>query len=395
MAPPLARYAFVALVSFLTLVDLFAAQALLPALTDTFAVSPAVMSSAVNASTLGMALSGLVIGLTAVQLDRRKAIWMSLLLLALPTLALSVTSDLTLFALLRILQGVLMSAAFTFTMTYLGETLSAEETAHALAAYVAGNVASNLVGRIVAAAAADHFGLKGAFVLFAALNVAGAVLVLVGLSRLIPAGARSSAMPVAMRNVGRAFSAPLRVCYALGFLILFCFIGTFSYVNFVLVAPPLNLDQMHLGWVYLVFIPALVTTPFAGRLVAQYGAQRVLLTAYGIMAVGLVLALLPQLTALLSGLALIGVGAFLAQAALTGQVGFLAGRDRAAASGFYLSSYYLGGLAGSIVVGWAFDALGWSGCILLMLIGTGLAARLAPATASPEIRVSRSPVGIR
>jgi hypothetical protein len=40
-----------------------------------------------------------------------------------------------------------------------------------------------------------------------------------------------------------------------GFCILFAFIGTFTYVNFVLVRPPLSLGMMQLGFVYFVFLP--------------------------------------------------------------------------------------------------------------------------------------------
>ena len=36
---------------------------------------------------------------------------------------------------------------------------------------------------------------------------------------------------------------PLRAAFAIGFCILFGFIGTFTYVNFVLVRPPLSLGR--------------------------------------------------------------------------------------------------------------------------------------------------------
>src|SRR6516164_11075909 len=48
--------------AFLTLVDLFATQAILPSLTRHYGVTPAAMGFAVNASTMGMAIAGLVVG---------------------------------------------------------------------------------------------------------------------------------------------------------------------------------------------------------------------------------------------------------------------------------------------------------------------------------------------
>lgn len=104
MSRSTARNLFIGLVSFLTLVDLFAARALLPALTERFGVTPALMSTAVNASTLGMAGAGLVVALLAGRFNGTRAIWLCLLLLSIPTLGLSLTHDLALFAALRVVQ---------------------------------------------------------------------------------------------------------------------------------------------------------------------------------------------------------------------------------------------------------------------------------------------------
>src|SRR6185312_11865720 len=54
---------------------------------------------------------------------------------------------------------------------------SAADSASAFAAYITGNVASNLIGRLISAGIADHFGLAWNFYFFAALNLLGAVLV--------------------------------------------------------------------------------------------------------------------------------------------------------------------------------------------------------------------------
>ena len=64
--------------------------------------------------------------------------------------------DLTVFTLLRITQGLCMASAFTLTLAYLGEQCSAMDAGGAFAAYITGNVASNLIGRLISAAVADH-----------------------------------------------------------------------------------------------------------------------------------------------------------------------------------------------------------------------------------------------
>ena len=197
-------------------------------------------------------------------LNRRLGIWLSLALLAVPTSLLAVAPDLATFTALRIVQGVFMATAFTLTMAYLAEHCSAEETASALAAYITGVVASNLVGRLMSASIADLFGLEANFYLFAALNLAGAALVVVNLDRMSPtAGPGRARSPLA--SWGEHLRNPaLRASFGIGFLILFAFIGTFTYVNFVLARAPIAVSPMSLGFVYLVFLPAMFSTPAAG-----------------------------------------------------------------------------------------------------------------------------------
>ena len=186
-----ARTTIIAATAFLTLVDLFATQALLPALARAYSVSPATMGLAVNACTLGMAVSSLAVAILGGRIERRRGIWISLTLLAAPTLLLSIAPNLAVFAGLRIAQGIFMAAAFALTLAYLGEHLSARSAATAFAAYVTGNVASNLFGRLFASAVADHLGLAASFWMFALLNLSGAVLVYCTVPRTMPVAAAS------------------------------------------------------------------------------------------------------------------------------------------------------------------------------------------------------------
>ena len=137
------RETMIATIAFLTVVDLFATQAILPSLARHYQVSPAAMGFAVNASTIGMAASGLLVAMFARRIDRRRGIIASLVLLAIPTALLAVAPGLPTFTALRIVQGIFMASAFTLTLAYLGDEYSANAAAGAFAAYITGNVASN------------------------------------------------------------------------------------------------------------------------------------------------------------------------------------------------------------------------------------------------------------
>ncbi len=374
----LLRSVVIALIAFLSLVDLFATQAILPKLTAHYGVTPGQMGLASNASTLGMLISGLVVGYFSSSIDRRRGILLSLVLLAVPTALLAYAPSLAWFAALRIAQGLCMAAAFTLTLAYLGEHYSAEDSASVFAAYITGNVASNLIGRLVSAGIADHFGLAANFYFFALLNLMGAVLVYFTVERTPPMarqgpgmGSHFSAWVMHLRN------GPLRASFAIGFCILFAFIGTFTYVNFVLVRPPLSVDAMTLGIIYFVFLPSILTTPLAGRAVQRFGTRATFWGALAVAGLGLPLMLLPSLAAVLAGMVLVGVGTFFAQATATGFVGRAATSDRGSASGLYLAFYFFGGLAGAAILGQLFDMFGWEACVAGIGVSLLIAAVLA------------------
>jgi MFS transporter, YNFM family, putative membrane transport protein len=377
----LRRSTIVALVSFLTLIDLFGSQALLPRLVVAFEADPATMGFAVNASTFGMALSGLVVAWFADRIDRKRGIWISLACLSIPTALLGVVDDIGLFLALRVAQGVFMAAAFTLTLTYLSEQCTVTAAGGAMAAYVTGNVASNLFGRLMAVSAADLFGLDGSFYAFAALNLLGAA------TAFLLIGARDDAPPERTGPPAAAWrrhlgQPRLRAAFAMGFAILFVFVGVFTYVNLHLTAN-LGVAGDALGLVYLVFLPALVITPSAGKAVSRFGSRWVFRAAGALALAGVGLTLVPALPSVLAGLAVIGAGTFFMQAAATGFVGRTATADRAVANGLYLSSYYLGGLVGAFALGQAHAAGGWTAVALIVAAVLGAMLPLAGKLSDP------------
>ncbi len=384
----LLRSFVIALTAFLTVVDLFATQAILPSLARAYQVSPAAIGFAVNASTIGMAIAGLAVAFFSSRIDRRLGILLSLALLSVPTALLAVAPNLTVFTLLRVSQGLCMSTAFALTLSYLAETCGDIDTAGAFAAYITGNVASNLFGRLMSAALADHLGLAGNFFFFAGLNLAGAVLVYFTLGRTKPMSDAGSAASTSARSplsiwTEHLRNVPLRAGFGIGFLILFAFIGTFTYVNFVLVREPIALSRMGLGFVYFVFLPSIFTTPLAGKAVERFGTRATLCGALALASAGLPLLLLPHLAAVMVGLAMIGVGTFFAQATTTGFIGRAASADRGSTNGIYLACYFFGGIVGSVVLGQLFDHAGWAACVAGIGAALALAALLAMCLRMP------------
>lgn len=378
------RSLLIAVIGFLTLVDLFATQAILPSLAVHYGVSASAIGLAANASTLGMAIAGLLVGPFSRSIERKRAISLSLLALSVPTALLAFAPNPTTFALLRVTQGLFMASAFTLTLAHLAERCEVR-TAQALAAYVTGVVASNLIGRLTAALVASLVGAESSFLFFSILNLAGAALASAALHRNAPGP---------MGRAGRFWTAwlvhlanpALRRTFAIGFLILFGFIGVFTYVGFILIRPPYALSMTALGLVFLVFLPSMITTPMAGAAVRWLGPGAAAFGSLGVALAGMAMLLVPSLPAIVLGMALVGIGTFFAQAIATGHVGRVAEGDKAAASGLYLSSYYCGGLAGAALIGMLFDAFGWTAAVAGVSAALFVAAYLGLGLRSKDRR---------
>ena len=176
----------IAVIGFLTLVDLFATQAILPSLAKVYGVKPC--GDWARGQCEHARHGHLRPADRRVQQYRRAQARRSrlcLLFLSVPTALLAFAPNLTIFACLRVVQGLFMAGAFTLTLTHLAERCDVR-TANALAAYVTGVVASNLIGRLTAAFVASLVGAEQSFLFFALLNLAGAALVSVALHRNAP-----------------------------------------------------------------------------------------------------------------------------------------------------------------------------------------------------------------
>ena len=117
----------------------------------------------------------------------------------------------------------------------------------------------------------------------------------------MPAKAAVQAAPLAAWAL-HLKSTPLRAGFGIGFCILFAFIGTFTFVNFVLTRAPLSLGSMQLGFVYFVFLPSIFTTPLAGRTVQLIGTRQALWIGLATAGMALPLLVTPYLPAVLLGI---------------------------------------------------------------------------------------------
>ncbi|MBS1855389.1 MAG: MFS transporter [Acidobacteria bacterium] len=362
---PGTRTAAVVLAGFCAFTTLFAPQPLLPMLARVFALTPGRASLLVTASTLAVALAAPFAGVVADRFGRKRVIVPAAFLLAVPTLLAATSADFGQLLFWRFLQGVFTPGIFAVVIAYVNEEWEYGAGA-ATAAYVTGTVLGGFSGRVLAAYVAAAAGWRWAFIALGVVNLLGAA----AIRAWLPPGRRftseRSRQPLAIGMLRHLRNPRLAATYVVGFCVMFTLLGTFTYVNFYLAAPPFSLSTQALGQLFVVYLVGAIITPKAGRMIDRVGHRFALVAAFTAGAAGVALTLIHSLPAVMAGLTLACSGVFVGNAAGSSYVGSAATEARASAVGLYVTFYYVGGSAGSAVPGMLWAHPTWGACVGLI-----------------------------
>jgi len=366
----------VGLTGFCAFLSLYATQPLLPLLEGVFNASKLAVSLTVSAATLAVALAAPWVGILADQKGRKKVIIPSLCLLALANLLTATATTLPALVAWRFVQGLLTPAIFAVTVAYVNEEWPRHQAGFATSVYVAGTVVGGFSGRYLSGLVAEHWGWRWVFV-----ALGGLVLLLTwGISTWLPLAKqfkKVESFQTGLRHLREHWRNPsLQAVNAVGFVVLFSLVGTFTYVTFYLAAPPFGLGTAALGSIFFVYLIGAVITPWAGRHVDRRDGKTVLALALSASAVGVVVTLVSRLPWVVLGISLCCSGVFVAQTVANKMVASAAGKSRASAVGIYVTFYYTGGFVGSVAPGLLWDLGGWPACVALIagvqLLAVGL-----------------------
>ena len=347
--------------------NLYATQPLLPRFRESFRASELLVSLTVSAAVLAVALTAPLIGSFSDRIGRKRVIVAALLGLALATALSGTAANLGQLIMWRFLQGCFVPGIIAVTMAYITEESQPRSVGATMATYVTGTVIGGFGGRFIAGLSAARWGWHVAFAILGAVTLAGALVTW----RLLP---RSTKF-VRQRNVAAAFRSmrvhlrnpELLATYAVGFEVLFCLVGAFTYVSFYLADRPFFLGPAALASIFAVYLIGAAITPFAGLMMDRIGQRKTLMTAVGMSALGMSLTLIHSVPVIVAGLALEASGVFACQSAASSHVGKAALDARSSAAGLYVSFYYLGGFGGSILPGVLWKQTGWPGCVTIIL----------------------------
>ncbi len=370
-----ARQWAVGLAGYCTFVNLYSPQAILPLLSTEFGAGAAEISTIMTASTLAVALTAPFTGTVADVLGRKRVIVTAMLLLGLPTLMCALAPNLHALVFWRFVQGLVMPPVFAVTIAYIGDEWEPHEATAAAGVYTSGASIGGFSGRFITGVLSDVIGWRYALDCIALMTLAGGIAVLFLLPR-ERKFIRSEGLVASGKQMLQHFrNMQLLATYAVGFGVLFCFVSTFTYINFRLAAPPYDLSATWLGAIFFVYLVGSGLAPMAGWAVGRFGRRRFMIPVMGLWIGGVLLTLSEPLWLIVLGLTICASCGLICQTISTGYVTITAKAGRSSAVGLYVTSFYIGGSFGAALGGIAWIFGGWPACAaMIVAIQLGMAA---------------------
>lgn len=357
----------VGLAGYCTFINLYSPQAILPLLATEFGAGAAEIANIMTASTLAVALTAPFTGTVADVLGRKRVIVTAMLLLGIPTMMCALSSNLHALVFWRFVQGLVMPPVFAVTIAYIGDEWEPHEATAAAGVYTSGASIGGFGGRFFTGILSDLIGWRYALVCIALMTLAGGVAVLFLLPR-ERKFVRSEGLIASGKLMLQHFrNKQLLATYAIGFGVLFCFITTFTYINFRLAAPPYNLSATWLGAIFIVYLVGSGLAPMAGWAVSRIGRRRFMIPVIGLWIAGVLLTLAEPLWLIVLGLTVCASGGLICQTISTGYVTITAKAGRSSAVGLYVTSFYVGGAFGATLGGIAWVMGGWPACVAMIV----------------------------
>jgi predicted MFS family arabinose efflux permease len=359
--------AAIAVAGFAAMLNMYAPQAVLPLLADEFGVGPAGISQVMTVNALAVALTAPFTGVVADMLGRRRVIAVAMALLVIPDLMMAFSPGLEALLFWRFVQGLLLPPIFAVSIAYIGGEWPAGKATGVTGLFIAATAVGGFIGRMLTAALAEPVGWRYAFFACAAITAICAIAVLAMLPR-EKNFVRAETLAASLRQMFRHLREKrLLATYAVGFGIMFNFIAAFTFIGFVLAAPPFLLSATAIGLVFVVYLSSLVTTPYTGRLVARFGRRNFGLMVIAAWIGGILLTLLPSIPAIVGGLTIAAASGFYVQTCCQSFVATNASEGKSSAIGLYVTSFYVGGSFGGLIPGLLWNIAGWQGTVALIV----------------------------
>lgn len=356
--------AFCAIGAFL---HLYAPQAVLPMMARQYGVGAADASLIITAGTLAVAATAPFTGALSDVIGRKRLIVVAMALLLIPATMTALAPTLNQVIFRRFMHGLLLPPIFAVAIAYIGDVWPPGEANGVFGLYASASAIGGFFGRFIPGMLTEYVGWRGGFLALAACSViclAVVALLLTPERKFV----RATDIGTSLRQMVAHLRNPrLLATFAVGFGVLFNFIATFTYLSFHLAAPPFNKSPAFLGSIFVVYLVGSAAALWLGRAIAWLGRRNFVLCVLGVWACGMLISLIPSVTAIVLSLVIASTCGILTQASSTSFVASTAKTGTSAAVGLYVTSFDIGGTFGGWLPALAYEAGGWPWSLALVI----------------------------
>jgi YNFM family putative membrane transporter len=353
-------------------------QPLLPQLSREFQLSPLQASLSYTIATFGLGLSLLVYASLSDAWGRKTLLLITLLGMTVSTLALTQVESFTALLCWRAIQGVCLGGLPAIAIAWMGEEYSPAALVTAVGYYISANSLGGIGGRLLAGTLADVGHWQWVFWPMAGLSALSCYLIW----RYLPDSARFTPQRFrlwhALQNQGFHLRQPLLLLtYLIGGLNFLVFLNQYTFISFLLAAPPYLLSSGVIGLLFITYFTGTVGSALSAKIGAKMSSPLAMMLGIIIMMLGTLVTLHSQLMVIVCGFFISAFGFFLCHSLASSWVNQHAKRAKASASALYLVFYYVGASIGSFYLQPFWQWLGWAGVVVASLAMYSLTLALA------------------
>lgn len=383
--------------SFVTFADLYSTQPIIPALSKEFQVSPAAGSLSLSVATGALAVFMLITPALSDLKGRKLVMTVSLAFTGIFSILSAFTPGFNEFLIARFFQGIFLAGFPCIAMGYINEVFHPDTSGLVMGIYISGNSIGGMSGRFVAGALTDLFSWHIAFLVLGVISVLISVL----FWKMLPepqgfhpgAASIKKIIPDLFHNLR---DPGLLRLYFMGFILMGGFVTLYNYIAYPLMAPPYNLSQTIVGFIFVVYLTGTFSSTWMGGMADRTRRSRVLAAGIVLMLAGSAITLSSVLFIKLIGLAVFTFGFFGGHSVASSWVGKNAGNNKAHAASLYLLFYYMGSSLIGSTGGLFWSHYGWPGVILciniLLLVALPLSYSIPDAEAQNKVPYKYSPL---
>lgn len=360
-----------------TFAQMYSPQGILPMIATDLNISASESSLAVGAATLGVAFGVIPWARISDHIGRVMTMRVSIIAAVVVGLVVPFVPEFGGVLALRFVEGLLLAGLPAVALTTISEEIAVGAVGMAAGSYIAGNTFGGLLGRIVAAPAAEWGGWRFGMTAVSLLALVAAIVFLVAIPqangfRPIPKTQRVSIW----REIGSNLSRPgVLIILLQGFLLMGGFVAMYNYLAFRLENAPYFFSASLVSLLFFAYLAGTFTSRAVWGLTKKRTTTTVLIGSISVTVIGALVTLSSSVFVMLVGLVVMTGGFFAAHSIASGSLVGRATIGRSQAASMYNLFYY----AGSTVLGWlggvAYLWFGWRGTVF-MVVGIALAAAL-------------------